>query len=187
MHNEKQYPLKGVKIADFSWVLMGPLATKYLADLGATVVKVESTSSIDSARRMPPYKDNIQGIDRGGAFVMANSSKYDATLDLKNPRGVEIAKRLVAWADVVTDNFSPGIMDQFGLSYEELKKVNPEVIMVGMHETRKHWLDEWNKWSAMKAVKNGHVFSVDADLIVRHTPRILKGARAICEYMSELQ
>ncbi len=123
--------LEGVKVADFCWALAGPLGTKILADHGAEVIKIEGrTKRIDNQRVTAPFKDDIPGEDRSSVFNPYNTGKRSIALNLSHPKGVELAKKLVAWADVVTDNFAGGAMDRMGLGYEELKKVNPSIIML---------------------------------------------------------
>ena len=96
---------------------------KDLADNGATVVKIESSKRLDLTRLSPPFKDGIMDPDRSGFFVHSNTSKYSATLNLKHPKGIEVAKKLVRWADVVVENFGHGYMERIGLGYEDLKKI----------------------------------------------------------------
>jgi benzylsuccinate CoA-transferase BbsF subunit len=122
--------LEGLKVADFSWVLAGPLVTKHLADYGATVVRIESNKRLDIMRATLPYKDGRPGIDRGGYYAFYNSNKYDIALDLANLTGKEIARRLVAWSDIVVENFAPGTMENLGFGYEELKSIKPDIIML---------------------------------------------------------
>ncbi len=113
-------PFQGVKVLDFSWVVTGPWITQWLALYGAEVVKVESSKVSSSGRRS-------RGRDFG--FVAWNSAKKSLTLNLKHPRSMDLARRLVAWADVVVENFSPGTMQRMGLGYEDLTKINPHIIM----------------------------------------------------------
>ncbi|MDY6835682.1 MAG: CoA transferase [Chloroflexota bacterium] len=120
---------EGVKVADFSWIAAGPWTTKYLADHGATVIKMESESRPDMLRACPPYKGDVPGMNRTSYFTMYNNNKYSMHLNLNLPRGIEVAKRVVAWADVVAESFGPGRMKLWGLDYEELKKVKPSIIM----------------------------------------------------------
>lgn len=120
----------GVKVADFSWVVVGPMSSRYLADYGATVVHVETASHIEILRTTPPYKDGVAGIDRTGYFAQYNVNKYGITLNLNHPKGVEIAKKMIAWADIVTESFTPGMMEKWGLGYEEIKKIKPDIIML---------------------------------------------------------
>jgi benzylsuccinate CoA-transferase BbsF subunit len=77
-----------------------------------------------------PYKDGIMGINRSGCFLVANNSKYGVTLNLRHPRSSEIIKKLIAWADIVVENFGAGVMERLRLGYDELKKIKPEIIML---------------------------------------------------------
>jgi len=77
-----------------------------------------------------PFKDGIPGLEREGWFLVYNTNKRSVALNLSNPKGVEVAKRFVAWADIVAENFAGGVMERMGLGYEELKKVNPGIIMI---------------------------------------------------------
>ncbi len=121
-----------IKVADFSWVIAGPSTTRYLAAHGAQVVKVESKARVDSIRTMAPFKDGIPGTNRSGLFAAFNSSKYSLALDMKNPRAREVTTELIKWADVVVENFSPGTMERWGLSYADLVKIKPDIIMASM-------------------------------------------------------
>jgi len=123
-------PFDGVKIADFSWVWVGPTSTKYLADHGATVVRVETLSRPDILRTIGPFKDGEVAPNRTHAYNDFNTSKLGLTLNLKTPEGVEIAKRLISWADVYVESFTPGTMAGFGIDYETIREINPEIIMV---------------------------------------------------------
>ena len=117
-------PLEGVKVADFSWVIAGPMLTKYLAIYGADVVRVEAHVRPDRFRLQPPF---LQKPSRQSSLPFAdlNPSKRSLGLNLRSPEGIEIAKRLVAWADVVVENFSPGQMEAWGLGYELSTRVEP--------------------------------------------------------------
>jgi len=123
-------PLEGIKIADFTWVWVGPMTTKTLADQGAQVIRIESKARPCVWRVTPPFKDNIVGPNRGGVFNVINSSKMSITINLAHPKGIALAKKLVAWADIVVENFAGGTMKKMGLGYEELKKVKPDIIML---------------------------------------------------------
>lgn len=122
--------LEGVKILDFSWALIGPITTKYMADHGATIVRVESARAPDSIRIAAPYKDGVPGLDRSGYFAHFNPNKYSMTLDLNNPSVLSIVEKLVEWAGVVVENFRPGVMEKWGLGYEDLKRMKPDIIML---------------------------------------------------------
>lgn len=125
-------PLEGVKIADFSWVGAGPRATKDMADLGAEVIKIESRKRLDLGRLSPPFAGGGRDPDASTFFAITNTSKKGVTINLADPRGVEVAKKLVAWADIVVENFSHGYMDRIGLSYAELQAVNPDIILISV-------------------------------------------------------
>jgi benzylsuccinate CoA-transferase BbsF subunit len=122
--------LEGVKVVDFGWVLVSPLIVKMLADYGAMAICVESVKSPSLSRLGTPFKDGKPGVDRAGHFAYCAPNKLSISLDLRNPGGMEIARRLVAWADVVSENRRAGIMKQMGLDYEALTQINPGVIMV---------------------------------------------------------
>ncbi len=125
-----QLPFEGLKIADFSWVWVGPTTAKYLADHGATVVRVESESRPDIVRAVGPFKDNVPGPNRTHGFGDFNTSKLGLSLDLKNPLGMAVARRLIAWADVYMESFTPGTMTELGIGYDTARSLNPSIIMV---------------------------------------------------------
>jgi len=122
--------LEGVKVLDFTWAAAGPLMTKYRADHGATVVRIESREHPCFLRTSGPYKDRIAGPDRTGYFAFFNPNKYSMFLKLDNPKGLEIARRLVSWADVVAENFVPGTLEKLGLDYDQIIKIKPDIIMI---------------------------------------------------------
>ncbi|MCC6174942.1 MAG: CoA transferase [Chloroflexi bacterium] len=109
-------PLEGVRIVDFSWVMAGPICTKYLAALGAEVVKIESSTRPDLSHRNTSWEE-------------LNPSKRSITLNLKEERGRDLVRRLIAISDVVIENFSTGVMERLGLGYPTLREVNPRIIM----------------------------------------------------------
>ena len=119
-----------VKIADFSTSVVGPAAARVLADYGATVVKIESQTHVDALRVTAPYMGKKPGVNRSGFFNNFNAGKYSLCLNLRMPKALEIAKRLAQWADVVIETFRPGIMKRWGLDYETLVKIKPDLIMV---------------------------------------------------------
>ena len=125
-------PLEGIRVADFTWVWAGPFGTMQLAHLGAEVIRIETQSRVCVTRRIPPWADNQTGVNRSGYFNQYNQGKRSLFLNLKKPEAVEIAKKLVAVSDIVTENFAAGIMDKMGLGYEELRKVKPDIIMIAM-------------------------------------------------------
>lgn len=122
-------PLNGLKVLDFCWVVAGPMVTKYLGEYGATVVRVESTKRPETLRRAAPFKGNSESINASGYFANYNTDKYGITIDMRHPRAKDLILRAVEWADLVAENFTPGTMERWGLGYEELRAVNPKIIM----------------------------------------------------------
>jgi crotonobetainyl-CoA:carnitine CoA-transferase CaiB-like acyl-CoA transferase len=122
-------PLDGVKVADFSWIGVGPITAKTLADHGATVVHIEHDKPADRLRLVGPFKDGVPGINRCQFFGSFNTSKLSLQLDLKNPTGQEVAKRLFAWCDIALDSFTAGTMNGLGLGYDVARQINPQIIM----------------------------------------------------------
>ncbi len=123
-------PLSGLKVLDFMWVIAGPFCTRVLADYGATVIKVESTSRMEPARASPTFKDGEPGMETSIPFANFNAGKMGITINPANPIGRDVILDLVRWADVVTESFSPKAMKAWGLDYESLLEVNPSLIML---------------------------------------------------------
>ena len=119
-----------IRIAAFTWAIVGPLIVKYFADYGATVIRIESSLRPCTLRTTPPFKGGEIGIDRSGYFAHTNANQYSMSLNLSHPRAREVAKRLVSNVDIVVENFTPGVMEKWGLTYDELAKVKPELIML---------------------------------------------------------
>jgi benzylsuccinate CoA-transferase BbsF subunit len=120
--------LEGIKIAEFAWVVVGPATSRYFADHGATVVKIESHKRLDTNRINGPFVNSIPTPDGSMFFGKHNPNKYSVSIDLQNPKGKEIAWKLIEWADIVTESFSPGTMEKLGMGYEAVKKVRPDII-----------------------------------------------------------
>ncbi len=123
-------PLADVKILDFAWVMAGPAGTRMLADYGAQIVRIESPNRIDTARTLQPYQRNNFGADSSGLFNNCNAGKLGVAIDLGNPRAREVVLDLVRWADVVTESFSPKAMRKWGLDYDSLRAIRPDIIML---------------------------------------------------------
>lgn len=126
--NGRGLPFAGLKVADFAWVMAAPVATKYLADHGATVVRIETENPPDILRAAGPFKDGVPGANRSQFFGEFNTSKLSITLDLKNPEGLAVARRLIEWADLMVESFTPGTMDAFGIGYDAARELNPSII-----------------------------------------------------------
>jgi benzylsuccinate CoA-transferase BbsF subunit len=126
----ENHVFEDLKIAAFSWAMVGPLTLKFFADYGATVVRVETSLRPCVTRTSAPFKDNVAGINRSGYFNHFSANMMSLSLNMNTPQGLSVAKDLVSWADVVMENFTPGVMDKWGLGYEALTKINPDIIMV---------------------------------------------------------
>src|SRR5258708_6913677 len=120
-----QQPLRGVRVLDLTRVLAGPFCTMNLADLGAEVIKIEVPRRGDDSRGYAPI---LPGGD-SGYFYSVNRGKKSVTLDLRTPEGAELLLKLVVKSDVVVENFSPGTMERFGVSYSRLSEINPAIIL----------------------------------------------------------
>src|SRR5919206_1235027 len=116
-------PLDGVRVVDFTTTIAGPHCTRLLADCGAEIIKLEAPDGGDIMRSRPPLRDGASS-----SFGQLNTGKKSVVLDLKRPEAVAVVKRLVETADVVVENFRPGVMQRFGLDYPTLKAVKPDLI-----------------------------------------------------------
>lgn len=116
-------PLAGLKILDLTRVYSGPYCTMLFGDLGADVIKIEKQGTGDDTRNFMPMKDG-----ESGYFTYLNRNKKSITLNLKNGEAIRIVKELAQWADIFIENFSPGVVDRLGIGYEDIKKVNPQII-----------------------------------------------------------
>jgi benzylsuccinate CoA-transferase BbsF subunit len=132
MNASRKGPLAGIRVADFTWIGAGSYTTKLLADFGADVIKVESSTHMDTLRSTPPFKDGVKGIERSGYFADRNTSKRGMRLNLKHPQGLAIAKKLIACSDVVANNFRPGVMDRLGLGYAAAQTLRPDIVYLSM-------------------------------------------------------
>lgn len=115
-------PLAGIRILDLSQVVSGPMAAGWLADQGADVIKIE-----------PPHGDPIRGLgpakgDLSSAYIQINRGKRQVALDLKAPAAKQAVARLIAWADVLVENFRPGVMDKLGFGYAAAQAINPRLV-----------------------------------------------------------
>ena len=122
--------LAGLKVVELGGGAAGPIAIRHLADHGATVIRIESASRPDFLRVLGLSKTN-KSLDRAPMFMMLNCNKMSVALNLSDPRGVDLARRLILeWADVLAENYAPKAMKKWGLDYESLVKIKPDLIMV---------------------------------------------------------
>ena len=128
-----QRPFEGLRVADFTSFWAGPFLGHVLGMFGADVVHVESTGRPDGARLMNQHpRSEAQWWERSPYFHGTNTNKRGVTLDLAQPDGRALAQRLVAECDVIVENYSPRVMDSFGLSWDDVRAINPGAIMVRM-------------------------------------------------------
>lgn len=134
-------PLAHIRVADFCWVGVGSVATRLLADFGAQVIKIESRRNLDQARKLPIYKnedrtygDQVTELDpnKGGLFNNYCRNKLGITVDMATDDGRSLVERLISKCSVVTENFTPGVMERWGLTYERLQELSPDVIFARM-------------------------------------------------------
>lgn len=129
---QPKLPMAGIRILDFSLGGAGPFATKALADHGAEVIKVETSTHYDFPRTMAPYAGKQKGINRSAYFSNRNSSKLGVTLNLKTKEAVAIAKQLIPTCDIMVNNFRAGVLERAGLGYQEAAELRPDIIYVSM-------------------------------------------------------
>ena len=123
--------LEGTRVVELGWAAAGPLVGTYLAQHGADVIHVESSTALDPFRSTyPPFRDNVVGPDRAGMFAFYNAGKRGVTLDLKQPRAVELALRLVKAADVVIESFPAGTLARRGLGQDALRRARADLVIL---------------------------------------------------------
>ena len=123
-------PLAGIKVLDLMWVVAGPTATRAMADFGATVIRVESANRIETARGIGPFHDNTAGPDHSALFGNMNVNKLGLSLNLATSEAREVLLDLIKWCDVLAESFSPRAMRAWGMDYESLRAIKPELIML---------------------------------------------------------
>ena len=148
---------EGIRVADFAWVGVGPLVSKYLADHGAEVIRIESSVRPEPLRRAPPFVNDEPGLDNSGYYADFNSSKKCVSLNLQHPDGVKIARRIVEHCDIVTESFTPKAMRAWGMTYEDLCEVRPDLIMISM--PMYGLTGPWSMWQGY-----GHVLQAAAGI-----------------------
>jgi len=123
-------PLAGVKILDLSWIVAGPTVGRAMADYGATVIRVESPTRIDTARVVGPFHGDVAGVEHSGLYGNVNAGKWGLTLDLRVPEAQGIFRRLSVWADIVCESFTAGVLARWQLDYQHLRQLKPDLIML---------------------------------------------------------
>jgi crotonobetainyl-CoA:carnitine CoA-transferase CaiB-like acyl-CoA transferase len=120
--------LEGIRVLDFTQYLSGPHCTSVLCELGAEVIKVERPGTGEPERKAAPMTPSGESYQ----FLSYNRGKKSITLNLKNPRGLKLARKLAAECDIIVENFAPGVLDKLGLGYEEASKINPGIIFASI-------------------------------------------------------
>ena len=121
-------PLAGIRVVDFGQYIAIPYCAKWLAALGADVIQVESRENPADFRNSPPFAAQIPGMNRAGAYNTLSMGKRAIPINLRTEEGRDVARQLCAKADIVLENFSTGLMDRWGLGYEDIRELNPNVI-----------------------------------------------------------
>ncbi|WP_420639614.1 CaiB/BaiF CoA transferase family protein [Candidatus Poriferisocius sp.] len=121
---------EGLKVADLSWIAAGPLIAKDLANLGATVVRVETEARLDTLRWIPPHVPHSSPMSAGHPMANMNQSKLGLGLNFTIPEAKTVIDRLVTWADVVVENYTPGTAARLGFGYERVRALNPSAVML---------------------------------------------------------
>jgi crotonobetainyl-CoA:carnitine CoA-transferase CaiB-like acyl-CoA transferase len=129
--NHRQ-PLEGVRIVDFTWAIAGAFATRLLADLGADVIKLESENRLDPIRHIGPQPTAVVSLDTNGVFQDCGAGKRAVTLNVDTPEGQDLARRLIATADVVTANYTPDRLDRWGFDRETLEALRPGLVVANL-------------------------------------------------------
>ena len=123
-------PLEGLKVLDLTWVVAGPVIGRALADFGAAVVRVESSTRVETARHMQPFYRGVPGRENSALYITWNAGKLGVAVDLRTERGRQVVRRLADWSDIVIESFSPGQMRRWGLDYATLSAHRPDLIML---------------------------------------------------------
>ncbi len=141
-HNmNTELPLEGIRVVDFCWVYAGPLMTFILGDLGAEVIKIESRKRLDGTRLGRSIVGDRARVDATDKELLPelqplnhglNRNKLSLTVDIADPRGLDLIHRLVRAADIVADNFAAGVMERRGLGYDELRQIKPDIIALSL-------------------------------------------------------
>jgi len=127
-------PLEGLKIFALTYAGVGNATCQLLGEYGAQVIRIESMEHPDNLRVSAPFVGGKTDINRSGIFALFNNDRYSMALNMKHPRMKEVTKKLVEWADVVVENFAPGVVDKWGLGYQDVKAIKPDIIMISLSQ-----------------------------------------------------
>jgi len=158
MTESQELPLEGIRILAVEQMQAMPYGTQLLARMGADVIKVEHPTRGESGRASAPTITDVDGSEPGATFLRNNLSKRSLGIDLKNPKGAELFKRLVPRYDVVTENFKPGTMERLGLGYEDLAAIHPGLVYVavsGFGSLRETPYGHWPAYACVPEAMSG--------------------------------
>jgi len=127
-------PLEGLNVLGLLYAGVGPMTCQFLGEYGAKVVRIESLARPDNLRISAPFQGGKVDINRSGSFPWFNNDRDSLALNMKHPRAKEVTVRLAKWADVIVENFTPGVVNSWGLGYEAVKALNPDIIMVSLSQ-----------------------------------------------------
>lgn len=125
-------PLAGLRVLDFAWIGAGALVTKALGELGAEVIRIESRKRPDNLRQSPPFRPGETGLDGSGYFASRNPGKKSVALNMKHPEARGVAMKLAECSDVFASNFRTGVLERWGMSYDDMREVNPRIVYLTM-------------------------------------------------------
>ncbi|MBW2091949.1 MAG: CoA transferase [Deltaproteobacteria bacterium] len=164
-----------VKVLDLTWYIAGPYCTKTFADYGADVIKVERPAQGDPARKMGPFFNDEPHPEKSLLFSNLNLNKKSITLNLKSDTGKKIIKDLAQEADILVENFSPGVMERLGLEYDSLRKINPKLVMTSISNFGQ--TGPYRDFKLSELVLNGFHSMINVGLPDR--PPLKKGGNAL--------
>jgi crotonobetainyl-CoA:carnitine CoA-transferase CaiB-like acyl-CoA transferase len=125
-------PLEGLRVADFAWMIAGPASSRMLADFGAEVIKIESQYRVDNIRVVGVQPAGEGSLDTNGVFNDHSTNKLSVRLNANNPKGLALIKEIIRHSDIVLNNYTAERMPRWGLGYEDLRKIKPDIIMLSM-------------------------------------------------------
>ena len=140
-------PLEGIRVVDLTWIVAGPTCTKILADFGAEVIRVENQQTLDAIRFGRPHPHGFDPPNSSAFFNVLNRNKRSITLNARHPDGFEVLKKLIAVSDIVIENFSTYVMENWGLAYDDLCQIKSDIIYVSLsgfgHSGRDRHFSTW--------------------------------------------
>jgi len=156
-------PLTDLRVLDLSEGVAGPFATKLLSSLGADVITVEVPGRGDESRSRPPFLADDPHPEKSGLFLYLNTDKRSITLDLRQPGGQAIARKLIEWADIVVESFAPGQLQRWNIDYDSIEQLSPETILVSVSGYGQEGPYSAYEWSNLSALAMGGLLQITGD------------------------